>query len=235
MIGRSTGPPPVVADASPRQPCDGLQRHFRAMLRSLHWPEEGGNENEAGALGTLGLTSCSRSEGVSTIAAQLAVAAARVGGGPVLLLDTNLTRPAVHELFDVDLGPGLAEALLNPGALPTWVQPSGFENLSVLTAGEPNSKLPRAFDTAGMDVIIRSVRREYALVVFDLPPAGQEGAAVRLAGLLDAVVLVVEAERVGYEVARRTRELLERAGANVRGAVLNKRREYVPWWLRRAV
>ena len=87
-----------------------------------------------------------------------------------------------------------------------------------------------AFDSAGISRLIADIEPKFRLVVFDVPPAGEQSATLRLAGLLDAVIIVVEAERVRFEVARRAKELLERAGARVRGAVLNKRRDYVPRW-----
>ncbi len=237
MIGQTTMPPATETVSPFRVWAGESAEYLRAVLRHLRWPAESDQEDDhTGAdavLRTLGTTSCTRREGVSTVAAQLAAAAVQMDDGPVLLVDANLAHPAVHEVFDADLSPGLSELLLNPAALPTCVQPSGCDRLSLLTAGEPNGNLSRAFDAAGISGVIEALEREYKLIVFDMPPAGEQSAALRLAGLLDAVVIVVEAERVRYEVARRTRQLLERAGASVRGAVLNKRRDYIPRWIYR--
>ncbi|MDY0167177.1 MAG: CpsD/CapB family tyrosine-protein kinase [Thermoguttaceae bacterium] len=235
MIGQPTIPLPVETDSMLQHLAEESGEYFRTVLRHLQWPAAGGWEGGSATapFRTLGVTSCSRREGVSMVAAQLSAAAVHLDEGPVLLVDANLTHPAVHELFDVDFSPGLSEALLDPAILPACVQPSGRDHLSLLTAGEPNGHLPKAFDTGGIGSVIETLAQEYKLIVFDMPPAGEQSAALRLAGLLDAVVIVVEAERVCYEVARRTRQLLERAGASVRGAVLNKRRDYVPRWLYR--
>jgi Mrp family chromosome partitioning ATPase len=51
------------------------------------------------------------------------------------------------------------------------------------------------------------------------------------APLVDGVVLVVESERVRWQVAARGIELLEQAGTQVLGTVINKQREYIPEWL----
>ncbi len=226
-------PTPAERQLRPHFDRDAFREYCRTALRRLGWP--GGGQGDSPAPRTLGLTSCSRREGVSTVAARLALTAAEADAGPILLVDANLANPAVHEAFDVDQSPGLAEAALNPAILPTCLQPSGFDNLELLTAGEPAGKLPGAFDIGAMGQLMEAIGREYALVVFDLPPAGQQSSALRLAGLLDAVVMVVEAERVHHDVARRAKQLLERAGARVCGAVLNKRRSYVPRWLRRTM
>jgi Mrp family chromosome partitioning ATPase len=45
---------------------------------------------------------------------------------------------------------------------------------------------------------------------------------------MDAVILVIEAEKTRWEVARKAKEELEKAGATILGAVLNKRKYYIP-------
>lgn len=240
MVVQSTTSVPDAADSKPRMLLARGEKYYQALLRQLHWPptSSGGAEahpdRASGPVRTLGITSCGRKEGVSTIAAQLAATAAAMDEGSVLLVDANLACPLVHRMFDVDPSPGLSELLLDPAALTAYVQPSGIDNLELLTAGEPNGSLAKAFDTGRIREVLCAVEEDYHLVVLDMAPAGLQSAALRLAGLLDGVVMVVEAERVRYEVARRTKQLLQRAGASVRGAVLNKRRDYIPRWLSRS-
>ncbi|MDZ7616923.1 MAG: CpsD/CapB family tyrosine-protein kinase [Patescibacteria group bacterium] len=241
MIGQPALASPVLAEYSPGPCPSDMGEYYRAILRSLHWPmaaeeaegmEAGNGNGVTAAIRTLGVTSCARGEGVSTVAAHLAAAAAGMVTGNVLLVDANMAHPVVHNLFDVDAGPGLAEATVNAKTLEAYVQPSGCQNLELLTAGEPNGK-PRttALDSAGVEAVLAAVGQAYQLVVFDMPPASGQSATLRLASMLDAVIIVVEAERISCDVARRAKELLQRAGARVRGAVLNKRRDYVPRWL----
>lgn len=237
MIGQPKLASLADANMSPRLLHGDLGEYYRTVLRSLNWPtrtdaEPHDHDDATDVIRTLGVTSCARREGVSTIAAHLAATASQMDAGNVLLVDANPACPVVHDLFDVDLSPGLIESAANPSAMQAFIQPSGYEHLELLTAGEPESKLSAAvFDSVRISRLIADIERSFRLVVFDMPPAGEQSATLRLAGLLDAVIVVVEAERVRYEVARRAKELLEHAGARVRGAVLNKRREYVPWWL----
>lgn len=182
----------------------------------------------------LGITSCHRGEGVSTVASHLAVAAATGGGLPVLLVDANLSRPMIHRIFPVVQSPGWSEVLADPPGVALAIQPSGVKNLSVLPAGRSNQqKWPS--DVGAISAVLKGFTADFELAIFDLPAVGQTNAAVRLAGLLDGVLLVVEAERVRHEVAQRTRELLRRANVNLLGAVLNKRRQHVPAWLYRTL
>ena len=172
---------------------------------------------------------------MSTVAAQLAVTAAGRGQRRVLLVDANLARPVVHRTFGVDLQPGVAEVLSDPEKVPAAIQPTGIAGLSVVAAGMPEPSPGEALDCAALAGVLDRLKADFDLVIFDLPASGQTGSATRLAALLDGLVMVVEAERVRWEVAQRTSELLRRAGVRLLGAVLNKRRQHVPNWLYRTL
>ena len=60
-----------------------------------------------------------------------------------------------------------------------------------------------------------------------MPAVTQTSVTARLAGHMDMVVLVVEAEKTSLEVVRRANSLLAESKANVT-AVLNKAHNYVP-------
>ena len=66
--------------------------------------------------------------------------------------------------------------------------------------------------------------------MLDLPPLDSTN-VLDWAPLLDGVVLVIESERVRWQVAARGIELLEQAGSQVLGTVINKQQEYIPQWL----
>jgi Mrp family chromosome partitioning ATPase len=74
-------------------------------------------------------------------------------------------------------------------------------------------------------------RKEYEFVVIDLPAVLDNEGVPTLSRMADKVILVIEAERERAEVIKRARELLEGADANIIGAILNKRKMYIPSWL----
>jgi Mrp family chromosome partitioning ATPase len=159
--------------------------------------------------------------------------AATAAGGQhrVLLVDANLGRPRVHRIFDLPCSPGLGEVLVSPGRASEAIRPSVFGNLSVLCAGEVSGKA--LVDVGELSDALEAVRAGYDLVVFDLPAAGESSFAVCVAGMLDGVILVVEAERVRWEVADRAKHRLLGAKTQLLGTVLNKRRQYGPAWMNR--
>ncbi len=214
-----------------RGPSENVREHYRSLLYRLPWPTNG----DSRPLRTLGITSCCHGEGVSTVASQIAAAAASTGRDRVLLVDANLAGPSLEHTFKLNAGAGLAEVLLKGSDVLSCIQASPMRNLSILTAGEANGQTPQAYDPVGLTGMLKALDGVFELVVFDMPPAGQSGFAVHFAPLMDGVLLVVEAERIRWEVARRVTEELRRADARLFGAVFNKRRQHVPEWLYRTL
>src|SRR6516162_3883551 len=66
-------------------------------------------------------------------------------------------------------------------------------------------------------------------VVFDMPPVGDVSSTVPLAGFMDTVLLVVEAEKSNRDAVKRAYAQLS-AKTKV-SVVFNKRRSYGPKWL----
>jgi capsular exopolysaccharide synthesis family protein len=208
-----------------------IQEYCRTLLHRLPWPGEGG----AGAPHTLGITSCRKGEGVSTISAQLAAAAASWGDCRILLVDANVAEPAAHEYFGISLCPGWANVVQEMDALDKHIQSTSIPNLSVLAAGTWDDHTLPAGIALGLPGPLKELTADYDLAVFDLPPLGQTNDPARLAALLDGVVLVVEAELIHRDEVCRANELLARFGARPLGVVLNKFRQPVPQWLARAL
>jgi len=75
------------------------------------------------------------------------------------------------------------------------------------------------------------LKKDFDLVVFDMPAAGQIPSSLQWFRLFDSVVLVVEDERVRWQVGQRTAKTLRRAGANLAGVAFNRRQRHIPNWL----
>jgi len=229
MIQKSSISMSAPATSHPPGVPEPAQEYGLSILHSIGWPAGSGGEGPV----TLGITSSTRGEGVSTVAAQVALAAASAGDQRILLVDANFDGPSVHSRFSADLAPGLADTLLGSLAPQEAVQSTSLVNLAVLTAGCSHGNLSAMYGSSRLPEAIDRFKQAYGLVVIDLPALTGAGAAVRLAGMLDGVILVVEAERVQWEAAQRTALLLQRGSGRLLGAVLNKQHDPVPAWLSR--
>jgi uncharacterized protein involved in exopolysaccharide biosynthesis/Mrp family chromosome partitioning ATPase len=156
-----------------------------------------------------GLTSCQTGEGVSSVSVNLAHSLTQYATGGVLFISA-----AARGKTEGD-GGWLLKARLLCGSRKLDLDPQ------------------KLYETQGFARLLPLLRENYHFVVFDLPAMRLTSSVARLAGMMDGVVLVVEAEKVRWEDARRATELLVQAKTNLLGAVLNKRRFYVPDWVSR--
>ena len=184
-------------------------------------------------LSTLAVTSCHAGEGVSSVAAYITCLLAEQSEGRVLIVDANLDRPAQHRMFGVQSSPGLIDMLARGKA--GAIQSSPIANVDVLSGGAGgegnNINLARNADLKSLAELLAALRREYTHIVFDVPALWDDVSGVKLASAMEGVILVVEAEKTRWEVARHTQARLLEARANLLGIVLNKRRFHMPEWL----
>jgi Mrp family chromosome partitioning ATPase len=68
-------------------------------------------------------------------------------------------------------------------------------------------------------------------VLFDAPPVNHFDEGLALSGMVDGVVMVIQAEKTRWEVAQSAKQRLEDSGGRILGVVLNKRKFYIPKWL----
>jgi len=152
-------------------------------------------------------------------------------GERVLLVDTDLRGPTLHRLFGMDGGPGVAQLFSGKGELVAAMKRTETEGLLMVTAGRPVANPFSLLESASIDALIESMRREADWVLLTAPPVNAYNDTVALAKKVDGVVLVVEAEKTRWEVARSAVERLEDARANILGVVLNNRKLHIPGWI----
>jgi capsular exopolysaccharide synthesis family protein len=208
------------SNGAAKRSAPALDKHFVSLYQRLLALQNGA----AQAGHVIGITSCKPGEGVSTVAIGLAVCAAQLGGAPALLVDANLARPTVARAFEVGVEPGLFEVLMGTMDAGNCIQPSKCEGLSLLTAGCWTSGVEPAYRPAALAALVSELRGRYGTIVFDLPAAEECSPSSVIGSALDGVVLVVEAERLRDETARRATSRLQQANVVVLGVVLNKRK-----------
>jgi capsular exopolysaccharide synthesis family protein len=171
--------------------------------------------------------------GVSTVSVGLAATLAVTTGLSTLLVDANLRDPVLHKKFRVPRDPGLTEVVREGLALNQALHRTAVPNLSLLTGGA-QAKSPQSFFQLPVFRELLDVwARDYGYIILDSAPFGIAADASVLAQAASGALLVVEAARTVREVAAETTYELQRSGVRVLGAVLNRRRYYVPDWIYR--
>ena len=181
------------------------------------------------AQGTRGLkcilvTSALPGEGKSLTASNLALTLSESYQRRVLLVDADLRRPSLHEVFGIPNGAGLTDGLARNGPknIPVF-EVSG--QLSIITSGQAIGDPTGLLTSDRMRQLLHEARAGYDWVIIDTPPVGLLSDARLLAEMVDGVVLVVEAVKTPYPDLLRAIETIGRE--RLLGTVLN-RLEYVP-------
>lgn len=179
-------------------------------------------------LQVVAVLSAASGEGKTTVAAQLAVSLARSTGERTLLIDSDLRAPDVHDLFELELEPGLAQVLSHEVALEQAVVGSWLECLDVLPAGRLCTNPHKLVGNGAWRDLLDEARARYRYVVIDTPPVLPAGESLVLAKSADAAILCVRRDVSRVDQVQRSYERLHAAGANLVGCVMNgvPRRRY---------
>jgi capsular exopolysaccharide synthesis family protein len=164
------------------------------------------------------------SEGKTTISTNLAVALAEIHKR-VLLIDADLRRPRLHNIFDLDNDKGMVDLLRRTepiqGSLDGHIRATAIPNLSVMTAGPSGRGDPTLLHSARLGEIVKICRGLYDVVIIDTPPMMTMADARVVARHADGVVLVVRATRTSRDSLRDAYRRFSEDGTRVLGAILN--------------
>lgn len=201
----------LVTVSEPRSPISEAYRTLRTNLDFASLDQ---------ALKTLVVTSAGVGEGKSTTLANLAVASAQTGRN-VILVDSDLRRPTMHQVFGLSNEAGLTTVIMDEEAMAAPpVQDSGIEGLSVLTSGPQPPNPAELVGSKRMSDVIARLAERADQVFFDTPPVVAVTDAAVLATKVDGVLLVVRAGRTRREHARSAVHRLQQINARLVGTVL---------------
>jgi capsular exopolysaccharide synthesis family protein len=157
-------------------------------------------------------------EGKTLTATNLALTLSESYKDRVLLIDADLRRPALHDVFKLSAGTGLLEGLAGNGDVKLVVR-QVTPRLSVLPAGRPTSDPMAALTSPRMKQLLAEAREVFDWVILDTPPLMLLPDAHLLSGLVDGAVLVVRANATSHDSVRRAAETIGRE--RITGVVLN--------------
>ena len=158
----------------------------------------------------------------SIVAANLAATVAEMGVA-VVLVDANVRRSRLHEVFGLDNGQGLTSTILD-GADPATLlrQVPDVAGLQVVTAG-PLMPLTQREEASLYRNQLPQLISLAELVIVAGPSLAEDEDAVLVAGATDGVVLVVDSEALTWKQVGATVQDLTSSGARVIGTVLTRK------------
>ena len=108
------------------------------------------------------------------------------------------------------------------GQVMSYLRDTHLDNLKILTSGTAPYDLIDSASVAPFLYVLDHLSRAFDVVLIDSPPVAVASPAETIAPEVDGVIMVVKADGLDVQVIQRAKELLEKGGANLLGAVLNQ-------------
>ena len=158
-------------------------------------------------------------EGKTLTATNLALTLSESYHRNVLLIDGDLRRPSIHEMFRLSNISGLNDGLRSNGdrkiPLVRW-----SDHLTLITAGRPDADPMNVLVSGKMRKVLTEAVERFDWVIIDTPPVGLLTDASLFSAMVDTAVLVVQAGRTPHaEIARAVQAL---GRDRIFGVVLNR-------------
>jgi capsular exopolysaccharide synthesis family protein len=181
-------------------------------------------------LRTILFTSSEQGEGKTTAAALFAIVASQYHGMRTCLVDADLYRPRMSEVFEIPREPGLAEILKDNYSIETSLKATRYEKLKILTAGAKHPFPAELLIPDRLATSFGKLKLLFDMIVIDAPPLLPVSDAAVLSREVDGVALLVRAGRTHRDVAVRAKRILDDVGATVIGAVVNNMEDVLPYY-----
>jgi capsular exopolysaccharide synthesis family protein len=172
------------------------REQYRRLAAALHQAQA------ANGIKVVMITSALVAEGKTLTASNVALTLSQSYQKNVLLIDADLRRPSLQEVFGIPAGPGLSEGLTSPHerAVPVHQVSS---RLGVLQAGQPTSDPIAALTSERMHRLIDEARKNFDWIILDTPPVALLTDASLVSSMTDGAVIVVRAGHTPHELVER--------------------------------
>ena len=217
LIARTSaaGERQLILPVTMEQRNSGSAEAFRALRTSLLLSSPGAPPQ------VILVTSAMMQEGKSFTALNLAVVLAQTGQ-KVLLVDSDMRRPAIHKYLGLPMNNGLSACLAgtaDPSDVTIAVEE--IPGLHVVPAGHMPPYPSEMLASDAMPRLLQHWREEFRYIIVDTPPVLAVTDAVVCARNADVVVLIARSEKTGRQSLVRTRDVLRKVRANIAGVVVN--------------
>lgn len=167
------------------------------------------------------ITSEKPSSGKSTISANIAVIYAQAGY-KTLIIDGDMRKPTQHYIFDLPNNSGLSNLIVNKATYTESIKETKVQNLSILTAGPTPPNPSELIASTQFDEIYNELLSDYDFIVVDTPPVNTVTDAQVYAQTIQNCALVIDVEKNNKNEVKKAKDLINKAGGKLLGAILNK-------------
>jgi polysaccharide biosynthesis transport protein len=212
--GNGNGNSELLMNVDGRSPLAEAYRHLRTSVLL----------STAGrAPKSLLVTSSLPGEGKTTTAVNTAISLAQTGAS-VVIIDADMRRPRLQNIFDMRGNEGLSSILssdVSETDMLAMIKNDEESGLNVLTSGPIPPNPAELLGSDQMRRLLVALQANYTHVVVDSPPVSSFTDGVLISTMVDGVLLVVHGGKSSRHIVRRSKQLLNDVGAKIFGVVLN--------------
>ena len=201
----------LITREDPKSPISEAYRSLRTNL--LYSSEE--------RVKSILVSSAGPGEGKTTTVANLAITYANLGK-KTLLVDTDLRRPVVHKVFNLEREPGVTNYLSSQtDNYKSLIKKTDIENLSVVTSGIIPPNPSEMLGSKRMIQLAKLLEQDWDMVLFDSPPLVAVTDANMVSKEIDQIVLVVKVGQTDKKAFHHTISNLKTINAPLGGIIMN--------------
>ncbi len=201
----------LITHQEPRSPISEAFRSFRTNIELTKIDKE---------LNTFAVTSSTSGEGKTTTIVNLAISFAQFGH-KTLLIDSDMRKPVINKMFDVNRSPGLSELIIKKATFDTAIQKTDIENLSILPSGNIPPNPSELIGSQKMSDLVKELSKKYDKIFFDAPPVLAVTDPILIGRLVDGLFLVARSELTDLELIKHTLETMKNTKTPLIGGVIN--------------
>lgn len=170
---------------------------------------------------TIMVTSAMPGDGKTFVAANLAASIALGIDEYVLIVDCDMRRSNLHEMFGLSNRSGLHEYLKNEKALPELLIKTSINKLSILPAGSQPRNPSELLASGAMRSFLEEVRDRYddRFIILDTPPSQVLAETNVISNFVDGIVFVIKENQTPREMAKKAVDALGKE--KILGTVVN--------------
>jgi len=204
----------LIVHNNPKSP---ISEGIRTIRTNLQFATVNGN------LKTIMVTSSMPGEGKSFTSANLAATFAQ-NGSKVLLVDCDMRKGRLHNIFGFGNNKGLSNLLIDniEKNYKKYIKKTEINNLHIIPSGIIPPNPSELLNSDANKKLIELLEKEYDYVIFDCPPVNGLPDALIMAGLVNKVLIVCAVGTTPNELLQKTKTSLTNVDANIAGVIVNK-------------
>jgi len=203
----------LITHEDPRSP---VSEAYRSLRTSMLYSSSADKK-----IKSILVSSAGPGEGKTTTVANLAITYANLGK-KTILIDTDLRRPVIHKVLDIQKEPGITDYL--SGATDDFndiVQKTTIENLFVVPSGIIPPNPSELLGSQRMADLLQKLEDEWDMILFDSPPLVAVTDATMVSKEIDQIVMVVKVGQTDKKAFDHTITSLRNVHAPLGGVILN--------------